>query len=639
MRLVLSKGVLLVLASVSVTLVTTEIALRAVEYWKSVPAVISDNEPGMMTKAKGTGWLPRSGAWVSRLSPSGVPFRLQINSTDQRGSEIPELTPSQRRVLFLGDSFTYGGDVPEDSTFVFQVGVHLRRGDRQVIAINGGVPGYSTYQELAYQRYVAGELRPDIVVLAFFNGNDIRDNMVQTRNGEILSPALVGDFRVAQNPAIRSLEIVPDPLSGADVPLASGMGWIQRSSLLGRLLIGRLTLLLARQQADLRQLDPRNLYHYYEIGLFQERTDPTFVEAKRLTQICLRRLEEQVKEDNAELLVVAIPSRNQVDPEAWSRTVDELGVELEALGTLNMDAPGQVIRESCRSLGVPFVDLTRAFREHPDPASLYLETHLSTMGHTFTAEHIGAFVETHSKRLDDPAMPRLHVATDALYDGEVRLAVGLLLGLTDSLGSRLDVLRLLGEAQLSLGLAAESVASFRKALNFDPASAKLWSQLGEALIATGDTASAIASYQKASELRPVRWTYQARLSDLHAQAGRLDVAAHHAGLAERLAWEDRTSRRAWGEEHLLRGGLYLQQRRNSLAEIEFRYATAFRREPKEVTYLAYLMGTVFQASGQLDSAQAYFSRVGKESKFHPQVRANLTGEAEKNRRRNALRHQ
>ena len=65
MRLVLSKGVLLVLASVSITLVTTEIALRAVEYWKSVPAVISENELGMMTEARGTSWLPRSGAWRS----------------------------------------------------------------------------------------------------------------------------------------------------------------------------------------------------------------------------------------------------------------------------------------------------------------------------------------------------------------------------------------------------------------------------------------------------------------------------------------------------------------------------------------------------------------------------------------------
>ncbi|MEE2657691.1 MAG: hypothetical protein VX733_04245 [Candidatus Latescibacterota bacterium] len=579
----------------------------------------------MMTEAMGTGWLPRSGAWVSRLSPSGVVFRLQINSTGQRGSEIPPLTPSQRRVLFLGDSFTYGGAVPEDSTFVFQVGVHLRRAGRQVIAINGGVPGYSTYQELAYQRYVAGELRPDVVVLAFFNGNDIRDNMVHTRNGEILSPALVGDFRATRKPAIRSLDLVPDPLSGADIPLASGMALstIQRSSMLGRLLIGRLNLLLARQQADLRYLDPKSLYHYYEIGLFQGRTDPTFVEAKKLTLTCLRRLAQQVREDNAELLVVAIPSRNQVDPKAWSQNLGELGVELEALGTLNMDAPGQVIRELCGSLGVPFVDLTQTFREHPDPASLFLVTHLSTMGHTFMAEHLGAFVEAHSKRLDDPAIPRLHAAADALYVGNARLAIRLLAGFADSLGSRLDVLRLLGEAQLSGGFATESVASFRKALSFDPASAKLRSQLGEALMATGDTVSAIASYQKAFELRPANWTYQARLSDLRAQADRSEAAAHHTELAERIAWKDRHSRRAWGEEHLLRGALYLQQRRVSLAEIEFRYATPFRREPDEVAHLAYWLGTVFQASGRLDSAHAYFSRIGEGSEFYTEARAAL----------------
>ena len=626
MRLTLRKRVLLVLASVSATLVTTEIALRALEYWKSPSAVMSDKEPGMMTETKGTGWLPRSGASLSRSSPSGIPFRLEINSTGQRGSEIPAPTPSQRRVLFLGDSFTYGGAVPEDSTFVSQVGFHLRRNGRPVTAINGGVPGFSTYQELAYQRYVAGILRPDIVVLAFFNGNDIRDNMVHTLNGEILSPALVGDFRATRRSAIRPQEVVPDPLSGADIPLVSSTEWstIQRSSLLGRLLIGRLGLLRARRQADLHHLDPRHLYHFYEIGLFQERTDSTFAEARRLVLTCLERLDQQVRDDNAELLVVAIPSRNQVDPVAWSRFLDDLGVEREALGTLNMDAPGQLVRDACRSLGVPFVDLTPTFRDHPDPASLYLISHLSSNGHTFTAEHIRAFVEARSKRLDDPALPRLHVATAALYAGEAHTAIRVLKGFGDKSGSRLDVLRLLGDALLTAGFAAESVASFREALSFDPGSANLWSQLGEANLATGDTDSAMASYQKASELRPAAWTYQARLSDLHARAGRPDAAAHHAGVAARLAWEDPISRIAWGEEHLLRGDQYRRQRRNFRAEAEFRYATTFRQEPEEVTHLAYLLGLVFQASDRLDSAQAHFSRVGEESEFYPQARAALT---------------
>ena len=63
------KGVLLVLTSVSVTLVTTEIALRAVEYWKSVPATISDNEPSLMTEARGTSWLsPNAGGIHKRPS-------------------------------------------------------------------------------------------------------------------------------------------------------------------------------------------------------------------------------------------------------------------------------------------------------------------------------------------------------------------------------------------------------------------------------------------------------------------------------------------------------------------------------------------------------------------------------------------
>ncbi|MGY8827736.1 MAG: hypothetical protein ACKVJG_28135, partial [Candidatus Latescibacterota bacterium] len=66
--------------------------------------------------------------------------------------------------------------------------------------INGGVNGYSTYQELAYYRYFTRWQKPDIVVLCFFTGNDYRDNMVSTRQGRLLNPVLIPD------PAFGSME-------------------------------------------------------------------------------------------------------------------------------------------------------------------------------------------------------------------------------------------------------------------------------------------------------------------------------------------------------------------------------------------------------------------------------------------------
>ena len=99
---------------------------------------------------------------------------VRINAFGMRGPEPGPEDPAVTRVWILGDSMTFGHGLDEDET----IGAHLVRElearfpGRRFEAINGGVQGYSTNQELAQLDEHADELRPDVVVLQWL-WNDI----------------------------------------------------------------------------------------------------------------------------------------------------------------------------------------------------------------------------------------------------------------------------------------------------------------------------------------------------------------------------------------------------------------------------------------------------------------------------------
>ena len=92
----------------------------------------------------------------------------------------------------LGDSFTEAQQVALEDTFcaVAQHGLQAQcpfviggkgrpqRRFSHVEVMNLGCDGYGTTQELVTLRHWVWRYSPDVVVLAFFNGNDVRNNSV-----------------------------------------------------------------------------------------------------------------------------------------------------------------------------------------------------------------------------------------------------------------------------------------------------------------------------------------------------------------------------------------------------------------------------------------------------------------------------
>ena len=90
-----------------------------------------------------------------------------IDSQGFRGPERPAVT-GRTRVFFLGDSFTFGPDVPEDALFLRRVERTLRDQGMAIDVVNGAVWSYDTKDEVALLERRFDEVRPQAVVLVYY---------------------------------------------------------------------------------------------------------------------------------------------------------------------------------------------------------------------------------------------------------------------------------------------------------------------------------------------------------------------------------------------------------------------------------------------------------------------------------------
>jgi len=113
---------------------------------------------------------------VARHVQQDFDVEVRINSAGLRDREIPHAKPAgTRRVLVLGDSFTFGYGVELDQSFVKVAQRMLGPGWE---AINGGAPTWGTGDDLDFLRAEGLRYEPDLVVVGFFR-NDLADNWLR----------------------------------------------------------------------------------------------------------------------------------------------------------------------------------------------------------------------------------------------------------------------------------------------------------------------------------------------------------------------------------------------------------------------------------------------------------------------------
>lgn len=97
--------------------------------------------------------------------------------TNDRGFRDDPIDPGKDLILFLGDSTTFGLNIPHEKTYPEQLEVLLRQKGREVQALNAASPGQGTLDELEILQYLFKDPTLGIraVVLGFFP-NDFSNN-------------------------------------------------------------------------------------------------------------------------------------------------------------------------------------------------------------------------------------------------------------------------------------------------------------------------------------------------------------------------------------------------------------------------------------------------------------------------------
>lgn len=177
------KNAGLMTATVVLGLAASEAALRVAGI--SYPQwYVEDADLGGALRPGARGRFDREGnAWV------------EINSAGMRDREhTVAKPPGVFRIAVLGDSFAEAMQVDRERAFWAVLERRLRGcawlGGREPEVLNFGVSGYGTAQELIALRTRVWQFDPDLVLLAFFTGNDIRNNS-RALNGEAGVPYFV----------------------------------------------------------------------------------------------------------------------------------------------------------------------------------------------------------------------------------------------------------------------------------------------------------------------------------------------------------------------------------------------------------------------------------------------------------------
>ena len=305
---------------------------------------------------------------------------VRINSAGFPGPEWPRRKPEGGlRIAVVGDSMTAAIATDEERRFVGRLEASLAAGlaPRSVEVLNFGVSSASTASELLRWREVVAGYVPDLVLLAFFTGNDIGDNSPRLTHAPRVYFDLDADGRLV------SAELPP--------PTPALVRWLDHHSRFYVWQKAALRRLRGAGRAS-RGLEPGQMI-FVRVG------GPDVEHAWRLTAALLRRLRDEVEASGARLAVAVIPCAEQVDDELWSdlvRRARDAGLELEREG------PSRRLAQIAAREGIPLVDLAPAFaaaarRSPGEPASaarLFLlgRFHLSDEGHRVVAEALHRFL-------------------------------------------------------------------------------------------------------------------------------------------------------------------------------------------------------------------------------------------------------
>lgn len=308
-----------VAGSMVIALLIAEGALRALGY--SAPVWYQpDPQLGWTLRPGAAGWFTREGrTWV------------KVNLEGRRDRDtVLEKPPGVYRIAVLGDSYAEAMQVRREETFWALLPERLAAcgfaPGKRIEVLNFGVSGYGTAQEYIALETRAMRYRPDLVLLQFTNGNDVKNN----------------SFALDEEDHRPFFMLAADGTLRIDESFATSPGFRKHSSLpfqiMRRVSDHSRVLQLLRQVRSLGavgEAQANDADSGVEQGLEPKLLAPPrealWEEAWRITEALIARTGEFAARNGARFVVVTVPYAMQVHPERALREALQERLEVEDL--------------------------------------------------------------------------------------------------------------------------------------------------------------------------------------------------------------------------------------------------------------------------------------------------------------------
>ncbi len=342
---------ILLAGGIIMALLIVEASLRLAGITFPSSFYLLDEYTGFSHRPNAEGWFRKEGEAYIRINSHGLRDR----------EHTKEKPPNTLRIAILGDSYAQALQVPLEKAFWSVLERELANcpsvGEQTVEVINFGVSGYGTGAELLTLRHRAWDYAPDIILLAFVTGNDIRNNSRSLQKNprkpyfvyEAGQLILDNSFRDWQRPR-------------------RFYYWLVSHSHLFQVFHQTRGLLTSMKLASQGQAKESTIN---EIGLddaiYLEPKDQLWQEAWQITEDLLIILRDEIAEQGANFFVVTLSNPVQVypDPTVRQQFIEELGAEELFYPDLRLKALGE--RE-----GIQVFNLAMPLRKQAEQHRLFL---------------------------------------------------------------------------------------------------------------------------------------------------------------------------------------------------------------------------------------------------------------------------
>jgi hypothetical protein len=341
-----------------------EAALTILDPWLSRGAYVYDAELGFRI---------RPGAWGS-------------NSLGFNDRERPPRSPDSAaiRVVILGDSFNWGGR-KQNYTHLLEHELAQSQQAPPIEILNAGYPMTHTGDQLALLKRTLPLLDPDLVVLAFFTGNDF---LHARRYGK----------RIAANDAFFDIDSRNElQLFGRPI-LFQSRAWTRVTQEIRR------RTSVARDEGGLFTPEAHERIAWSRLEFFhrQTRAGWRFKDNIDFVREKIREMRDYLELRGIAFAIVILPDEIQIDEGLLARVVDRYGLNRS---DYVMDLPQMIVQRIARSDGIETLDLLWGFREaarrDPDPLYAPRDTHWNDRGNQLAARLILPWLKDRVSQLTD----------------------------------------------------------------------------------------------------------------------------------------------------------------------------------------------------------------------------------------------